>query len=379
MDKKLKILFVGSDQSGPNYHVQFLPLQYFSKYDLLQGKLVYSLDQMVAADADMVVFQRQYIPEVIMYVRKAKQQGKVIVSNIDDDVWHLPSSNPARQVYTGPVLARYEQIIKEVHATTTSTPYLKKLTLSFNPICYVERNLVEPFYNEFVSPGRDKNDENNIRIGYHSTPHHHDDYLLIENTIERITNKYPQVKWIFMGYKVPILNKLPRNRWEYYEFIPVDAFYPALASLDFDLGIAPLVDNQFNWGKTGRKAQEYAVLGVPMVLSPISTYSNWETNKTCLKPKTNDTDGWVSALSYMIENKEKREELARAAYYYVLENHDINLWIKEHSAIFYTIYNNVTGSNLAIPGYEDNPPDFSLAEKVQNIEIANQLYTERNK
>lgn len=375
-NKKLKILFVAADSSGPAFHVLHTPLKYFHKFDMLTGKVVNDLDQALAEEADMVVFQRQYVPEALMYVRKAKDQGKVLVTNVDDDVWHLPPNNPAKVVYTPQVLARYEQVLKEVHAVTASTPYLKKLILPFNSKCYVERNLVEPFYNEFVSPGRDLNDTNNIRIGWHLTPHHHDDYLIIENVMERINFKYPQVKWIFMGYKVPILNKMPRHRWEYYDFVPVDAFYPALASLDFDLGIAPLQNNNFNWAKTGRKAQEYAMLGIPMILSPVATYSNWKHNETCFKPDTNTSDGWFNALSYMIENKDKREELARAAYYYVLKNHDINTWIKEHSAIFYKIYNDIKGTNIPIPGYEDSAPNFLLAEKAQNIEIYNQIYGE---
>lgn len=373
-NKILKVLMTASDLSGPMFHVLFLPAQYFNKHNFLQTKIVTTLDQALTEDIDIIQFQRQYTPECLMYIRKAKKQGKVILTNVDDNIWELPPNNPAKSIYTGDTLARYEQTLREVDAVTTSTPYLKKLTLPFNKNCYVERNLVEPFLNEFVSPGKDLGYEDIIRIGWHLTPHHHDDYLIIEETIDKITRKYPKVKWIFMGYKVPILNKLPKNRWEYYEFVPVDAFYPAVASLDFDIGLAPLVDNGFNWGKTGRKAQEYAILGVPMILSPVCTYSNWKHNETCIKPETNDTKGWVAALSYLIENEPKREELARAAYHFVLENHNIDTWIKEHSAIFYEIYNKVKGENLPIPGYENEPFDPKVPEYVQNEEIANQLY-----
>jgi glycosyltransferase involved in cell wall biosynthesis len=135
-----------------------------------------------------------------------------------------------------------------------------------------------------------------------------------------------------------------------------------------------LLDNGFNWGKTGRKAQEYAILGIPMVLSPVCTYSNWKHGETCIKPETNDTKGWVDALSYLIEDEPRREEIARAAHHFVLENHNIDTWIAEHAAIFYKIYNDAMGTDLKVPGYENTVWDFTTAEKVQNIEIYNKIY-----
>lgn len=376
-NKQLKIMFVASDNSGPFFHVLHLPLIYFHKHNLLQGKIVTTLDQALAESSDMVVFERQYVPEVLMYIRMAKKQGKVICSNVDDNVWSLPESNPAKQIYSGDVLARYNAILQEVHAVTTSTPYLKKLVLPFNKNCYVERNLVEPFLNEFVSIGKDRGYEDIIRIGWWLTPHHADDAKIIQDVVPVITKRYPQIKWIMMGWLPRSIALLPKNKYEYYEFVQVDAFYPALASLDMDIAIAPLINNEFNWAKTGRKAQEAAILGIPIILAPISTYSNWKHGETCIKPKTNDTKGWIEALSYLIENVPKHEEIARAAYHYVLENHSIDTYIVEHAQIFYTIYNQCKGTNLSVPGYEDRPFDLKIPEYIQNEEIATQLYGAR--
>jgi hypothetical protein len=316
------------------------------------------------------------VPEIIMVCRLLKQQGKVLVTNVDDDVWHLPEGNPAKGVYTPEVLARYEILLNEVDAMVTSTPYLKKMVLPFNSRCYVERNLVEPFYNEFVAEGRDKDDDGLIRLGWWLTPHHHDDYMLIEFALDRIMHKYPQVKLIFMGYNVPILSKFPPHRWEYYEFVPTEGFYPALASLDLDIGLAPIVNNDFNRAKTGRKMQEGAVMGIPMVISPISTYSNWKHDITCIKPKTNTANDWFEALSYAIENPDKLKEIALNAFKYVIENHDMNKYIFEHAAILYDVYNKVKGTNLSVPGYTGPAWDFSEAERVQNEDEAKLLNEE---
>ncbi len=323
--------------------------------------------------SDVVEFQRQYCSESVIMLKKLKELGKVCIFHCDDNVWSIPEGNPAKTTYVpgSPAVQRFEMIMSKTHAVTTSTPYLKSLCQKINPNSYVYRNVVDPIIETYASPGRDNPDE--IRIGWFGTPHHHEDIALIEPLFLELV-KNPHIKLVFMGYAPPtVLNKIPRRRWEYYEFVPVDAFYPALANLDLDIGLAPLVDNEFNWGKTARKAQEYAILGVPMILSPVCTYSNWKHNETCIKPKTNDTKGWVDALSYLIENEPKREELARAAYRFVLENHNIDVFAPEHAAIYYEIYNKAKGTDLKVPGHEEKVWDFSLAEKAQNIEIYEEI------
>ena len=365
--KILNVMFVAADTSGPAYHDLFLPVQYFHKYNLLKCVIVNDLASTLSTNADLISFQRQYVPEILMFLRKAKAAGKVVMTICDDDVWHLPPNNPAKSIYVGDVLARFNAILREVHAVTTSTPSLKREVLNYNKECYVHRNLVVPFYSTFKADGRDINDKETVRIGWHLTPHHHDDYLIIEEAIVKIAEKYPQVKWIFMGYKVPILSVLPPNRWEFYEFVNIDAFYPALANLDFDIGIAPLVDNAFNRGKTHRKFSEYGILKIPSVLSPVLPYIGLAELNCALTPTTNDTKGWVESLSQLIEDTQLQKTISKNAYNWVLDNQAIDTYIKERSAVYYHVYNKVKGTNLVIPGYEDEEPDFIAPERIQNL------------
>ncbi len=372
-NRPLNVTFVASDNSGPMFHILFLPSQYFAKYNLLQNRVVHSLEQIDVNNLDMVVFQRQYVSQVLMFIRMIKEKGIVVVTNTDDNIWNIPPNNPAKKVYTGDNLARYEAILREVHGVVTSTPYLKKLILPFNKNCYVERNLVEPFLNEFVSIGKDRGSENIIRLGWHLTSHHHDDYLIVEAALYKIIQQFPQVKLIFMGYKVPMLAKVPRNRWEFYDFVEVDAFYPALASLDFDLGIAPLVPNGFNFGQTHRKFSEYAMMGVPAIVSPVLPYLGLPEEGVALSSKTNDTKGWFEILSYAIEHLPEMEEMAKRAYTWVLENQNINNFIWEHAQNFYQIYNQVKNTNLKVPGHENDIYDPKIAEHIQNLRIVKGL------
>ena len=292
--------------------------------------------------ADIIQLQRQYASESVVTLRKMKKQGKPIIAHVDDNVWQIPENNPAKSTYQGRTMERFETILREAHAVTTSTPYLKNLCLRFNPNVYIFRNLVEPDIANFKSLGRDEPDV--IRLGWTATPHHCDDILPLESLFLNLTQKYSNLRLVFMGYAPPnVLKQIPRRRWEYYEFVPVDGFYAALANLDFDIGIAPLIDNGFNKGKTARKAQEYAMLGIPMVLTPIITYRDWQTGETCLKPKENTVQGWFDAISWMIEHPKEREKFANAAYKQVMLFHDINRYISERAQVYYDVYKAVKG------------------------------------
>ena len=351
------MVYIAGDNSGPAYHDIFIPTQYFHQYNLLECKVCYTLDEGIATPADVVLFQRQYAPESLMFIRRAKALNRVTIALVDYNVWNIPPKSPANPVYRGLILERFNAILGEAHATVTSTPHLKSIISKYNSNCHIFRNLVDPIITTFLTPGRDNPEE--IRIGWTGTPHHIEDIIHAEGFIRKISRLYKQVKWIFMGFAPPTINQLmPKERYELYGFVPVDAFYPAMASLDFDIGIAPLVDNDFNRGKTARKAQEYAVLQIPMVLAPTKTYEDWIHTETCLKPKWNSTDSWTEQLSYLIENPQERNRLAKNAYDYVIENHDIHKYIFGRAQTIYDIYNKVKGENRTWeekPGEGDTP------------------------
>jgi hypothetical protein len=295
--------------------------------------------------SDLIIWQRQYAPESLVINRQLRKMGIPTIFHCDDNVWEIPPGNPAKSSYMpgSPEINRFELLMSSCDAVTTSTPYLKELCSRFNRNVHILRNLVEPKIADFKHPGRDNPEE--VRIGWTGTPHHFDDIRIIEWSIKELWNLYKNVKFVFMGFspvdKSILLNNI--NRWEYYEFVPVDAFYPSLANLDFDIGLAPLEDNRFNKAKTGRKAQEYAVLSIPMVLAPLSPYKDWVHGENCLKPKGNQPMEWVKDIKWMIDHPKERTVMAAKAHEQLIRNHDINKFIHERAATYIDIYAKAKG------------------------------------
>jgi len=320
-------------------------MKYFNDLKLLDVHATNYITIDLLASMDVIEFQRQYAPECIIIQRKLKEMGKTTIFHVDDNVWEIPPGNPAKTTYApgSAVMYRYEALLKSCDYVTTSTPYLQELTKKHGqPNVMIMKNLVEvDFIESFIYPGRDNPKE--IRIGWTGTPHHHDDIQIVEPAFKELLRRFPNLKLVFMGYAPVDKGVLHANlgRWEYYEFVQVDAFYPALANMDFDIGIAPLTPHPFNKAKTARKAQEYATMHVPMVLSPMDAYKEWTHGETCLKPKLNTVEEWVRDLTWMIEHPKERALMAKKAYEQVVRNHDIKKHIYERAEQYELIHKEV--------------------------------------
>jgi glycosyltransferase involved in cell wall biosynthesis len=81
---------------------------------------------------------------------------------------------------------------------------------------------------------------------------------------------------------------------------------------DFDVGVMPLADTDWERGKCALKALQYMALGVPPVVSPVGVNADVvEEGRTGLLARS--TEEWVEALRALVEKPELRGRLGSAA------------------------------------------------------------------
>lgn len=90
----------------------------------------------------------------------------------------------------------------------------------------------------------------------------------------------------------------------------------------FDIGIMPLPDDEWAKGKCGLKGLQYMALEIPTLMSPVGV------NAEIIQDGENgflatETDEWVEKIARLVESKELREEMGKAARKTVLEKYSV--------------------------------------------------------
>jgi hypothetical protein len=112
----------------------------------------------------------------------------------------------------------------------------------------------------------------------------------------------------------PIRNK---NRFEIKAGTPAyDKFPELLMSMRWDIGIAPLVDDEFNRGKSHIKYMEYAMKHIPVVASDVYPYTHGAREALLCR----NTVDWYRNLKNLIRDKKLRHRLAQRTHEHVIND-----------------------------------------------------------
>jgi len=331
---KIKIAYICGDSAGPAWHEIYVPCKYLNETGEVYAQMMQgSFNTEQLTEYDVIVFQRQNSPEALAIVKELKRIGKKTVFHFTDNFWEIPPNNPAKPHYTPEVLRRMEAIISECDMVTCTTPYLKSLALQFNPVVRRPWELVETdLFDSWRLPPR-REDDDSIRIGWVLTPHHEDDVYLVVNSLGQIARKYKNTKFVFFGHFNQTLGQtIPANQCEAYAGVHVWDYFRAAATLDLDIGIAPVIAHPFNRGKSRRKWFEYSACHTATVCSDYYTYSiGVEHMVNAYKVKKNRAINWTKGLEYLIENPDKRKNMAYNAWKHVHDYHHpkkyIHKWV----------------------------------------------------
>lgn len=272
------------------------------------------------AEGDAVLIQRQFpqrFNEYQQVVTIARQEGKVVVYDLDDLLFFLPENHPDRIARSfAPALLPMLQALLEADIITVSTNKLRDVLIDFNNNMVVLPNYFDDtlwhLRPPVSAPGNPQQEQ--IVIGYMGTNSHQPDLEYIAPVLLRLMERYPQkIQLNFWGtppplefHSLPQVTWVPYSAWSYPEF--VEWFQTQYA----DILIAPLVDNLFNRCKSPLKFFEYSALGVPGVFSRLAPY------EAIVQHGHNGflagTYGeWEECLIQLIEDEDLRVHLATQA------------------------------------------------------------------
>lgn len=301
--------------------------------------------------SDIVVMSMIHTPIGLSTVQGIREvYGKPVVMEIDDNILSCPAYNPAALAYNPNTNVRKTTVqqMRESDALIVSTPYLKEIYSEFNDNIYVLPNSID--FNAWDKLQHRKN-KGKITIGWVGGANHNDDLLIIEPAIDYLCNKYPQVEFVFGHGMHPKFRDKKGTRW-LRDFIRIDKYPQAIARMSFDIGIAPLVDNAFNRGKSNLRWIEYSALGIPTVASNVGhfaeTIHDGSDGMLCDTP-----EDFIQALESLITDTSKRKCMAKEAKARVFKDFNIDTTVKLYEKAFKEIIERGQVKRIAA-GFKDS-------------------------
>lgn len=266
---------------------------------------------------------------------------KKLVMDIDDYFLEVDKGNPARKKQNRNKLDRTNKramlatILSFSDAITVSTlPLKEKLEKHFTEVHGTCPPIfVVPNFNDVGDWKFEKVKENGIVIGYSGGLSHNDDLEMILPAIKEILEKYPTVCFQLLGQMNLVKakkvfgtwKKQIRNRIMLLNATKTQPEYPFhLSQQPWSIGICPLIESEFNECKSHIKWMEYSMYKIPTIASKVYPYYKDVLGIPTIEDRETgllvEKDGWVKALSELIENESLRKELGENAYKAVVKN-----------------------------------------------------------
>jgi len=329
----MKVLAYISGYDGCGYYRIQLPSKFLNKVKDIHVRIA---TQYVNKDidwADLVVLQKQTNQKALPFIQYAKQKGKKIISEVDDDYFNIPLWNPAYKHYhdKGQDLINFYRMSD---AIICSTHHLAVELSKYNPRTYALPNsldlkMIDRLHSmskdelikhtQYLSVDQKKvsieeaRDRmcNKIKIGWGGSPTHLRDLEQATSALLKITNENKDVLVVMMACTTDaLLKKINPEQLLLVKPVPIFMYPQVLASMEWDIGICPIEDNHFNRSKSNLKYLEFAINGFSCVCSDVENYAKTITHGVDGLLAQNTTKSWYENLTKLIDDVELRKTLA---------------------------------------------------------------------
>lgn len=371
----MKIMGIERDTFASNFYRILQPLSKLDELGLAEVSLVNEKELgderaiNIALMSDVIVFQRPATEAWFKFIKTCRKHGKLIVSDYDDDPFNTSPLNPYYQYIgteevqwqwedgtkemlwseemisaTGNKLFNIERNInhrdlfklnfKKSDMVTCTTENLRQEFLKINPCVSVLPNLIDPaFFPQDIKLLKEE-----VRIGWQGGSSHYEDLYMVRDVIVDILKANSNVKFIYFGDMrfQGMFSQAPQSQIEWHPWVNHSTYPYKLTLLNLDIGLCPLVDNQFNRNKSAIKWMEYSMVDTITIASDIPPYKGvCDETTSILVPESKEA--WTHSIQRAISDASLRTTLASQAKKEVLDNHNLNkkasLWIEAYEKL----------------------------------------------
>jgi len=268
----------------------------------------------ICKDADIIwstiIYDKD---EMVKMLDIRKWSGAKWIVDIDDDLYSIPVDNPNKAAVES-LVRNAELCLSLADGLTVSVPRLKEVYRQFNPYIYVNPNGQDiKFWDDLRKKLPIKNNKK-VRIGWRGASGHAADVSLIKPAIDALKKEY-NIEFVTLGIKPPFKS-------EHHDWVNCLDFPEALAKLNLDMALVPLIDSPYNQSKSDIAIQEFSMLKIPVVASRVENQKNWP----CKYAGTNYE--WYGAIEELIKSRELRKKIGQRQYDHCVYTYDLKKQVK---------------------------------------------------
>ncbi len=334
-DKEFEI-FLSGNRDGLNVLIftEYINATYFISFDIPLRRLY------ERGEVNLAVVSQKYVadkgtgcweewknffqPDVVVLTRYGHQFGVKILEyfrsknvpviyHIDDDLLDIPDELGAeikkRQGAESMIETR-RFLLGNCDLIYASTRYLAALFQKKFPGQKIFHGIYAPYMKDFISVDNSREHQELI-IGYMGSKGHQHDLATVVPVISRLLGEREDLVFeVFGTIKMPKELELFGSRVRSYSVKKSYVeFLSYLASLKWDVGLAPLANSTFNRCKAPTKFIEYTACNIPVIASNISVYTDVISSEGGVFV---DQD-WYASISKILDDAKKRQRMVGSA------------------------------------------------------------------
>lgn len=261
--------------------------------------------------ADVVVFCRNAEPRYGYILDEVLARGIPYIYDLDDNLFEIPPDLEDGRYYSAP--QRKEQLERYLRYARLVRVYSRALLEQlddYNPAIQQVDEVVD--WDLIRAPGGEEH-TGRVKIVYATS--RRDDYLfsIFTEPLRRVLQDFSkQVEIHFWGYQPAGFQNLPHVFYK--KFNPnYNQFMRQFSRAGFDIGLAPLLDDDFHRAKTNNKYREYGACGIAGIYSHTPVYASCVEHDETGLLVDNRPEAWYTAMATLIQDGELRRRLGQAA------------------------------------------------------------------
>jgi glycosyltransferase involved in cell wall biosynthesis len=296
-------VYAFEDGGACGYYRVRLPFEWLNKAGHITTTTDYTQDQHPSMQGARIVLGQRIGGQAFDAAwYNLRQAGVKLVWETDDDLWSMDESNPARLQITDMTRYWMESALSQAHLVTTTVPHLADAMRKFNPNVVVIPNAIDP---ALLTTERRRADR--LTIGWAGGSSHHDDFASIIGALRTVTDHRGDLDFHSIGVDYGTDFGLNRNRFTGWHSSMLDYY----SGIDFDIGLAPLLDTPFTRSKSPIKAIEYNALGIPVIASNVGPYRDYVIDG--VNGFLVDTEAeWADRMNLLLEDVDLRNTMGAA-------------------------------------------------------------------